>query len=99
MSESAISDQRADEQKTTHLRRSATPRAIAALVDAGRQSLSDEDPLKADYRAKGGFTEKEEGGAPAPLFRVSAIAMAKRDGFPWKPIRRAEPIRLRFTLA
>jgi hypothetical protein len=25
--------------------------------------------------------------------------MAKRDGFPWKPIRRAKPIRLRFTLA
>ena len=33
------------------------------------------------------------------FFEVSAIAMAKRDGFPWNPIRRAEPIRLRFTLA
>jgi hypothetical protein len=28
------------------LRRSATPRAIAALVDTGRQSLSNEGPLK-----------------------------------------------------
>jgi hypothetical protein len=51
------------------------------------------------YRPKGGLIEKEEGGTPAPLFRVSAIAAAKRDGFLWNPIRRADPIRLRFTLA
>jgi hypothetical protein len=83
---------------STRLRRSTTPRAIAALVDTGRRSLSNEGPLKAYYQPKGGLIEKEEGGPPAPLFRVSAIAMAKRDGAPWKPFRRTDPIHLRFTL-